>query len=306
METNGRLDGRALGAIGIALLTWSSSYAAIAYCLGAFTPSEIAFSRLLVASISFAVLWVVKRFALPAARDLPRIAIFGILGLTVYHLCLAYAETRIPSGTAAILIALSPGATALLSAIWLRESIGMIKAAGFMIALAGVALVVVTSGQGLRMEPAALWVLVSVAGLAIYSVGLKPILSRVGSLGVTAAAFAAATVAAAPFGAPHLAAAIGDASHARLAALAWLGIAPTFVGYIAWNFALRRAPASQVTSFLYLSPPLSILISWVWLGEQPLLITLLGGGITLIGVALVNARGKIGKTAGVQPSRRGA
>ncbi|WP_323122746.1 DMT family transporter [Burkholderia alba] len=294
------MDGRALAAIGIALLTWSSSYAAIAYCLDVFTPSEIAFSRLLIAAVCFAALWCVKRFPLPAARELPSIAVFGILGLTVYHLCLAYSETRIPSGTAAILISLSPGATALLSALWLRESIGMVKAAGFAVALAGVALVVITSGHGFSIEPAALWVLVSVAGLAVYSVGIKPILGRVGSLGVTATAFLAATIAAAPFGAPHLVTAIAAASAPHLAALGWLGVAPTFVGYIAWNFALRRSPASQVTSFLYLSPPLAILISWIWLSEKPSWITLVGGGITLIGVALVNTRIHVGGAAGAR------
>jgi hypothetical protein len=38
MDTVERLDGRALIAIAIALLTWSSAYAAIAYALPAFAP----------------------------------------------------------------------------------------------------------------------------------------------------------------------------------------------------------------------------------------------------------------------------
>ena len=46
MDTSERLDGRALCYIGIALLTWSSAYAAIAYALASFTPGEVAFARL--------------------------------------------------------------------------------------------------------------------------------------------------------------------------------------------------------------------------------------------------------------------
>ena len=45
MGTTERLDGRTLSYIGIALLTWSSAYAAIAYALVSFTPGEPIASR---------------------------------------------------------------------------------------------------------------------------------------------------------------------------------------------------------------------------------------------------------------------
>src|SRR6185437_14995479 len=62
------------------------------------------------------------------------------------------------------------------------------------------------------------------------------------------------------------------------------------VGYLAWNVALRRVSASQLSSFLYFSPPIAVLIGWLWLGERPGLLTLVGGVITVAGVALANAR----------------
>ena len=68
------------------------------------------------------------------------------------------------------------------------------------------------------------------------------------------------------------------------------GIAPTFVGYLAWNAALRQASASQVSSFIYFSPPIAVLIGWLWLGEQPGALTLVGGAITVGGVVLANTR----------------
>src|SRR5580658_9421532 len=121
MDAQQRLDGRALSYIGIALLTWSSAYAAIAYALASFTPGEVAFARLAIGSLCFAMLLLVRRVPLPARRDWPQLALLGVIGLTVYHLCLNYAETRIASGTAAILISLVPAATAAVSAIWLHE-----------------------------------------------------------------------------------------------------------------------------------------------------------------------------------------
>jgi len=289
MDTVERLDGRALLAIAIALLTWSSAYAAIAYALPAFTPGEVAFARLLIGSLCFAVLLRVKRVPLPARRDWPQLALLGVLGLTVYHLCLNYAETRIASGTASILISLVPAATAAVSALWLRERLTLRTWIGLAVALVGTVLVVLASGQRVEVDPHALLVLVCVAVSAIYFVGQKALFARNSMLGVTAFTFFAGTLATLPFG-WQLPQALGAAGWPRIGALLWLGIAPTFIGYLAWNMAVNRASASRVSSFIYLSPPIALLIGWLWLHEVPNALVLVGGAITVGGVVLANAR----------------
>ena len=60
-----------------------------------------------------------------------------------------------------------------------------------------------------------------------------------------------------------------------------------------WDYALSRAPASQVTSFLYDSPVLATLIAFLWLGEVPGVLALVGGGIALTGVIIVNTLGRV-------------
>jgi drug/metabolite transporter (DMT)-like permease len=289
MDSTERLDGRALIYIAIALLTWSSAYAAIAYALASFTPGEVALARLAIGSLCFALLLWVKRSPLPQRSDWLQLFVLGVIGLTVYHLCLNYAETRIASGTAAILISLVPAATATLSAFWIGERIGARRIVGLGVALIGVVLVVLTSGKQVTFQPMAALVLVSVIACAVFFVGQKPLFARNNMIGVTAFTFFAGTLGAMPFGLglPH---ALAAAPWSHIAALLWLGIAPTFVGYLTWNAALRRASASQVSSFIYFSPPIAVLIGWVWLGEQPGWLTLIGGAITVGGVALANAR----------------
>ncbi len=289
MDTTARLDARTLGAVAVALLTWSSAYAAIAYALPWFTPGEVAFARLAIGSLCFAALLLIRRVPLPARRDWPQLAVLGVIGLSTYHLCLNYAQTRIASGTASILIALVPVATAAVSAVWLRERLSARTLSGLGVALLGVLLVVLASGEEVKFQPMALLVLVSVLASAVFFVGQKPLFARNSMLGVTAFTFFAGTLGALPF-AGGIGGALGLAPWSRIAALLWLGVAPTFVGYLAWNVALRRASASQLSSFIYFSPPIAVLIGWLWLGEHPGLLTLVGGVITVAGVALANTR----------------
>jgi drug/metabolite transporter (DMT)-like permease len=289
MGATERLDARAFALIGIALLTWSSAYAAIAYALASFSPGEVALARLLIGSLCFALLMIVRRTPLPQRSDWPQLALLGVLGLTVYHLCLNYAETRIASGTAAILIALVPAATAALSAIWLGERLSARTLVGLGVALVGVVMVVLASGKQVKFEPMAALVLISVLVSALYFVGQKPLFVRNSMIGVTAFTFFAGTLGALPFGL-HLPQALAAAPWSHIGALLWLGLAPTFVGYLAWNAALRRASASQVSSFIYFSPPIAVFIGWLWLDEKPGWLTLIGGAVTVGGVVLANAR----------------
>ncbi|WP_329741769.1 DMT family transporter [Dyella sp. A6] len=289
MSTSEHLDAGALTSIAVALLTWSSAYAAIAYALPSFSPGELALARLSIASLCFAVLLLVRRTPLPAWRDLPKLAVLGVVGLTAYHLCLNTAETQIAGGTAAIIISLVPAATAALSALWLGERLSRRTWLGLGIALAGTVLVVLASGQQVKADPRALLVLGCVLASAIYFVGQKPLSARYGSLTVTAFTFFAATLGTVPFG-WHLPWALAAAPWSRIGALFWLGVAPSFVGYLAWNTAMHRASASRVSSFIYLSPPIAILIGWLWLHEVPGPGVLLGGVVVIAGVVLANAR----------------
>ena len=291
MENSGQLDARALFYVLVAMVTWSSAYAAIAYGLGGFAPGEVAFARLLLGSICL-VLWIrIRRLPLPPLSAWPPLLGLGLIGLSVYHLCLNYAETRIASGTAAIIIALAPAATSAASALWLRERLSARSIAGLAIALAGVVLVVLTSGRNVSFQPKAALVLISVLGAAIYFTLQKPFSARYGAEAVTTVTFFGGVLGTLPF-ALHLPHTLLTAPPARIAALVWLGLAPTFLGYLTWNMALQRASVSKVSSFIYSSTPLALLISWVWLGERPAAVTLIGAVIVVGGVILTNTRGR--------------
>lgn len=291
-----RSDGVTLMAAAFAILVWSSSFAAIAYGLTVFTPAELSLFRFLVASAVLAVPVALGAIKLPPVRDWPAILALGFVGISIYQLTLGYAMTRISVGAAAVVIALSPGVTSALAALRLGERISGSTIAGLGVAFSGVVLITVGAGRAVRFEPMTLLVLVSVLATSIYFVWQKPLLARnpeSGTLGFTAASIFAGTLGLLPFGlslpmklatvpAPHIWSAV------------YLGVVPTIIGYLCWNFALSRATASRVSSFLYVQPLVASAIAWLCLGQVPGMLTAIGGALAIGGVVLtVRTSGKV-------------
>ncbi|MBZ9670878.1 DMT family transporter [Mesorhizobium sp. ES1-3] len=82
--------------------------------------------------------------------------------------------------------------------------------------------------------------------------------------------------------------------------IAWLVLFSTFFCYGVYYVSLRLYSAAQVSSVIYLSPPVTMLWAWLLFGEPLSSAMVLGLAVTLFGVWLTSSRGTASK-AGPSP-----
>ena len=277
-------------AAGLTLVLWSSSYAAISYGLQVFTPGEIALMRFAMASVILAVPVAMGRIKMPPRQDWLAVIGLAFIGHLLYQLTLGYSMTRLSAGAAAVVISTVPSVTAVLAMLRLKEHISPRAAVGLAVAFAGTLLVTLGRGHSIHFEPLAFLVFVAVLCSSANFVFQKPLLARTDALGFTAASMFVATALFLPFG-TALPAKLAAAPWGQLASVAYLALFPTVVGFVCWSFALSRAPASRVASFLYLQPLMGCVIAYFWLGEIPAWLTVVGGVVAICGVMLATLPG---------------
>lgn len=278
----------ALTAVAVTVVLWAGGFAAIRAAVPHYGPHGLTAGRLLVAAAAFAVLAPLTGVGLPPRADLGRLALAALLGMSGYQLLLNTGQVRVTAATASIIIATAPLIAAGLGRALLGERLTTRHVLGASVAFSGVALATAGEGTGVKLEPASLLILAAAAAHAAYFVVMKPLVARYRPLQATAWATWLGALSALPLAAALPGQAAGAPPDAHVAVLA-LGVGTSAVGFLTWSMALRELDASEAAVYLYLVPPTAALLAWLWLGELPTAAVVLGGAVTLVGVALAQS-----------------
>lgn len=283
----------------ISVVVWAAAFPAIRAGLAGYEFGHLVLLRFVSASIVALGVWLVRGRPIPRRADLPAIAAVGLLAMTIYPAALSFGEKSVPAGTASILVNLSPIFTAVLATFFLGERLSAVGWVGIGVAFSGAAMV---SGSGARLELSAgvLAVVFSAAVQGAYFVAAKPLLKRYDGMSLTILLLWFGTGADLIF-ARGFVSAVAHAPLEATLAVVFLGVFSSVLGFSTWFYGLARVSAPHAASFLYLVPPVSILIAWAWLGERPSAITIVGGMVAMFGVAIVKSGDAI--VAALTPAR---
>jgi len=221
-----------------------------------------------------------------ARRDLLPIALLGITQFGILIALLNYGLAFIPSARAALIFAVFPLLTMLLSAALGHERLTLAKGGGVLLTIAGVGVALgetaLVSGPTGRAWIGELAVFASALCGAVCSVLYRPYLRKYPTLPVSAFAMLASVVFLAGLAARE---GFFDALP-RFTSGGWLAVlfigVNSGIGYFLWLWALNHAPATQVTVFLSLSPVTAAALGAVILGEP----VTLSAMVALVCVAL--------------------
>jgi drug/metabolite transporter (DMT)-like permease len=274
------------GALAIVYVVWGSTFAAIELAVRTIPPFMVMSVRHLIAG-TVLLAWGLARG--PRERiGKPQIVaafIFGGLLFLCSHGSLAWAQQRIPSGVAALLIASIPLWVALLDRAFFGKRLSRRAILGLAVGFGGVALLVDPTGGTIDT----LGALVAVLGAGTWAAGSLysrdaplpegPLLSAgLASLagGLLLAIVALVSGEVSSF---HPSQVSGESLFGEV----YLIVMGSFVGLTAYVWLLKNAPISLVATYAYVNPVVAVLIGWAFLDE------VFSPSIILAGAAIVTA-----------------
>lgn len=272
-----------LAAALVSVCLWSSGFVGIRAAGRAFSPGALALGRLTLGSLLLGALVVARGWTRPSRRDLALLFLAGFTWFGAYAVVLNEAERQVDAGTASMLIMIAPIVVVGLAALFLNERFTKNLLIGGLVAFAGVVVIGVTTSSGNATLTGVVLCLLAAVSSAIGLVAQKPVLGRLSALQVTWTCCAVGALVCLPY-APVLVRELRTAPTAATGWLVFLGVFPTSVAFTTWAYALARGTAGRVVAIAYLVPPVTILMSWLILGETPTVFAVLGGVLCFFGV----------------------
>ena len=162
---------------------------------------------------------------------------------------------------------------------------------GVLATLSGMGLVVLGGGLEMGLRSATLrgdlLMIGAAATWSVYTVGSRRLIDRYGSLPVTAWTLWIGSAGLVLMGIPALL----ETPLRQVSAFTWGGVAYSGVlaiglAYLLWYRGVQRIGNSRTAVYSNLTPVVAMFVAWVWLGETPLNLQLLGAAVVLLGLAL--------------------
>ncbi len=274
-------------------LIWGSTYLAIRYAVETIPPLYTAGLRHLTAG-TILLFWCLAKRLRPTWSQVRASIIIGFFFFLIGHGTLHWAEQRVPSGLASLLIASEPIWVFLLSAAAAQHwRLNATLLAGILLGFGGVGLLMgrsaLNSGPGVFIGSLAV-----VLGALSWSVGI--VYSRRSHLSGHPLLLSALSLLAGSFQLLLVGTAAGEYrgfSFASVSLRSWLALGylilfGSVVAFTAYNWLLEHYSPTLVATHTYVNPIVAVLLGWLLAGEAVTPNVLLSTAMVIGAVMLVD------------------
>jgi drug/metabolite transporter (DMT)-like permease len=268
------------------IIAWGMSWVSVRTVLTELDAGQVGAMRYLIASAVMLPVWLWRGRPLPARSDLGLVALLGLFGFCFYNLGINFGEKTVDAGTGSLLISFQPILVIFMGVLLRRETVSLVAWIGILISMAGVIMTAIGGSVGLTLNLGTILILGAALSSAIQTLINKALTRRYSALDVTTWAIWIGTLGLLPFS-HDLPEAAHHLSANGLAHLIFLGVVPAALCYTIFAWVLTQVPIATAMSAVYAIPVFSLIFGWSMLGEQPTSLTLIGGAVTIVGVAWV-------------------
>lgn len=274
---------------------WGSSFLWIKIGVQEIGPLTLVAFRLFFGLIGLLVaVWVTRQKFPRTLTHLAAYLFMGVFGTAAPFVLISWGETRIDSGVAAILNGTTPLSALVIAHFWLAdERMTLTRMAGLVIGFIGV-VILVSRDIGPQGIHGNLWgqlaVLAAATSYAVAATfsrrhlrGHPPLVQALMVVLIgDALAWLAVPFAERPFRLPQL--------PLTWIALVWLGLLGSCVAYLLYFYLINTWGATRATVVTYVFPVVGLLLGSVFLNEVADWRLLLGTGLVVAGITIVNRR----------------
>jgi drug/metabolite transporter (DMT)-like permease len=288
-------------ALATVYLVWGSTYLAIRVADRTMPPLLMSSARFLLAGTAL-YLFASRGRRRPTRREWGAAAIVGAALLMVGNGGVAWVETRLESGLAALIVAIIPLWFALMDRVFFGRLLSPVAIVGLVIGFAGVALLVRPGGGGEIVPMLALVVTTAAwAGGSLYARGAplpeSPLLAASMQMLTASAFLAVAGLIKGEAGGIHT----DSFSTKPVLAFGYLVMVGSLVAFSAYAWLLKNVRISAVSTYAFVNPVVAVALGTVFLGEPIGWTTIVAGAAIVVAVVLiVTARTPVPRPAAEQ------
>jgi len=275
-------------------IIWGSTYLGMKFAIETMPPFLMSALRFTVAGFCLLIYClVVKRMPFPTWQQLKTPVLTGFLLVMMGNGGMSYAEKTVPSSVAALLVATTPLWFTALG--WLfygdrRPNLKMVS--GLFLGMTGIVILVgpsQLSGQAIDL----IGIIIIMIGTlcwafgSLYSAHTKnqapPLVSTALQMLIGGVFLFMLSFLLGDFKSFH----VESISGKSLAALGYLIVFGSWIGYTSYSWLIRVVPPSQASTYAYVNPLVAVLLGWLLGGESVTYQMLVAGACILPGVILI-------------------